>query len=363
MKGTWRQIIVCVTSLLAYILLASCRQTTVTTKPGSTLATMALAPDALSNTLASDGHAAIARGDHLWLSDEQGRFRLVAQAPTGGYFQDPALSPGGDDVAYSLILPQPTAAVRGQSSDFSYQSTIWRTTATGTQSSVVAGDTSDALYDEPVWSPDGRSIYYVRTELSRHDGVAGVLRRIEATTISTAKRLTIVDDAASPDISPDGQWLAFVRMDSLGRVDLWVRRLATGETRRVTDGRFVGIESPRFAPTGETIAFAAALPPLGDPGATAGANSFFGHLLTHLAAPAYAHDTLDGVWMIDLDGTRMRPVGDFYLDTPTVRWTSDRNRLLVYDEVSLVEVDVVHGLKSTILHPGSYRGFDWLMRS
>ena len=78
-----------------------------------------------------------------------------------------------------------------------------------------------------------------------------------------------------------------------------------------------------------------------------------------MAPVASAHELLDNLWLMNLDGTALRPIGTFRFDGPRVRWTAEPNDILLYDEDALYQVDLFNRQSRIIFQPGGYRGFDW----
>jgi Tol biopolymer transport system component len=90
------------------------------------------------------------------------------------------------------------------------------------------------------WSPDGKTIFYQVMHPS-------VLRRVDIKTRTTS---TLLEDAALPDVSPDGSRLAFNTW-SIGHVTL---ANIDGSGRTVIESAF-DTNSPKWSPDGERIAF------------------------------------------------------------------------------------------------------------
>lgn len=100
------------------------------------------------------------------------------------------------------------------------------------------------FYTAPTWHPDGRRLAWVewdhpnmpwdgmRLVLATLAGGEGECPRVAETVVLAGNEDT---SATEPTFSPDGRWLAYV-CDAEGWDDLYLRDLATGETRRLTDG-------------------------------------------------------------------------------------------------------------------------------
>ncbi|HTM25459.1 MAG TPA: hypothetical protein VL225_09725 [Vicinamibacterales bacterium] len=102
------------------------------------------------------------------------------------------------------------------------------------------------------WSPAGdRIAYFVRKEKRKDLVLQNVLtRKIE-------KRFPIksVDMPESPDISPDGKWIAFAGLqNAVG--DVFLLNLETGEIKNLTNDPF-GDYGPTWAPDGKSIVYLA----------------------------------------------------------------------------------------------------------
>jgi hypothetical protein len=102
------------------------------------------------------------------------------------------------------------------------------------------------------WSPKGdRIAYFARTGKQRslilQDVVTGrIVQRIEMRT---------VDVPESPDISPDGRYVAFSALQ--GAVgDIWLLDLTTGELENLTRDEFADY-APTFAPDGKSLVYLA----------------------------------------------------------------------------------------------------------
>lgn len=108
---------------------------------------------------------------------------------------------------------------------------------------------SSAIDTEPVFAPDGRTIYFVSDR-----GGSPQIYRI-GTGGGTPERVTFNGAYnISPAISPDGRTLAFITRINGGTFRLSVMDLASGAVQQISDTS--EDESPSFAPNGRLIVYA-----------------------------------------------------------------------------------------------------------
>lgn len=107
---------------------------------------------------------------------------------------------------------------------------------------------SQAIDTEAVWAPDGKSIYFTSDRGGRPQ-----IYKVPSNG-GRAERITFEGGYnASPDISPDGRYLAMVH-GSGGKFHIAVQDLRSGSLQVLTDGGRA--ESPSFAPNGRMILYA-----------------------------------------------------------------------------------------------------------
>jgi dipeptidyl aminopeptidase/acylaminoacyl peptidase len=163
---------------------------------------------------------------------------------------DPAVSPDGSKITY----------VRDRGDYFSGALSVMR--LDGSHRRIL----DDKPDKSPAWSPDGRTIFFVR-EVARGPESCGELARASVTG-GRARLIRVRSGGASdmwPAVSPDGQRIAFTAWDfcSGGTASPWLRVVDTSgqPTRDLTrlphNGRFPNPEHscPAWSPTGRQIAF------------------------------------------------------------------------------------------------------------
>ncbi|TMD60735.1 MAG: hypothetical protein E6I87_05190 [Chloroflexi bacterium] len=166
--------------------------------------------------------------------------------------------------SYPSLMPDRKTLVFGITlSDASnFGSDVWSVSIDGTNlKTLIQHDRENVFYDTPLIDPTGKVMYvHRRAAIVQNNTYVGNDDSLERVDLATGKMTRVVSDAADPTLSPDGKLLVYVRYDNGAPKGLW--RVATDGT----DNRlFFSIpdswwwmQSPRFAPDGNTIAFSAA---------------------------------------------------------------------------------------------------------
>jgi Tol biopolymer transport system component len=79
-----------------------------------------------------------------------------------------------------------------------------------------------------------------------------------------------------------------------------------------------------------------------------------------LSGEAMAHGFPWEVWLVQADGTGLRQISDILDDDPSVAWSPDGARLLVYGGWGSYLVDVASGDTSSLPYLVGYGSIAWL---
>src|SRR5262245_47593369 len=169
----------------------------------------------------------------LALVDRQGK---VTTLTPPGEFRDIALSPDGTTLAFEQL--DEVAGTRD----------IWTFDLARRQKTRITSDPDDDL--APVWSPDGRTIYFA----SNRDGRSTIFRHAADGTGSDEVSMADSARAVPFNISPQGV-LTFTRPDQRRDLDIWTAPLAHPEEQKPFRASTWRENEPRFSPDGQWIAY------------------------------------------------------------------------------------------------------------
>lgn len=149
--------------------------------------------------------------DALWLRDAAGKLR---QFTVRQFVGQPRWSPDGSRIAYRVTDRDVTSIALQERS--------------GAGARIFA-----RMAETPSWSPDGRQLTFTAWSDAQPKG------QIHVADVDggAPRRLTSLDLTASyPTFSPDGKWISFQATRDDGTRHVWIVEVATGRTRRLTDG-------------------------------------------------------------------------------------------------------------------------------
>ncbi|WP_138413653.1 alpha/beta hydrolase family protein [Sinomonas gamaensis] len=127
-----------------------------------------------------------------------------------------------------------------------------------------------ATLSAPTVHPSGeRCVVAVTRPDFRADAAVGQLWEVSTDGLRPPRRLTRGFRDTSPQYSPDGQWIAFLRAQPGGRPQLFAVEAEGGEPRALTD-RLLGVEAFAWSPDSARLAFTSREPEAGRYGSTDG---------------------------------------------------------------------------------------------
>ncbi len=174
--------------------------------------------------------------DNIWLMNADGSDKKQVTKETFRLLNQPTWSPDGQYIAAKKHFTTQRSAGTGE---------IWLYHVSGgggVQLVERISETVQKELGEPIFAPDGKSIYYTRNvsagpifeyaqdstqslfEIERYD--------IERNEVTTA--VSGYGGSVRPNPSPDGKSISFVRRDK-DRSQLWVKDLSTGVERMIYD--------------------------------------------------------------------------------------------------------------------------------
>jgi Tol biopolymer transport system component len=259
------------------------------------------------------------------------RKQEVYSFPEQSFPASPAVAPDGKTVVFSVF-----SFGKGPE-DPSYGTDLYLINADGTEPRVLLAHKDPAeTFTDPAWSADGKMIYFTRRSPNGE-------YRIERVRLDGSERQVVVESAQNPTLSADGQYLAYISFgNSSQTTQLIIAGVDGGNPRLVLkDFGFQSVSSPRFAPTGNRLVFAAV--PLNPASPSASALSGFDPLAWVRPRTALAHGVPWDLWLINADGSELRQLTMIQEDFPIPTWSPDGAWIAFKGEMGLYVVDVAGG--------------------
>ncbi len=337
-----------------------------------------------------DGKLIYAFDGGIWATDPAGGqpTNLTPTLARDAYAGDPALSPDGATIAYTVVVvPAPAPAASPATARVALPgSDLWLMDRDGGNARrVYAHDQPGVLIQSLIWAADGRSVLYTYTApvLGPDGRYVSSLKEVQRLDVTTGGRARVVKDAQDPGFAPGGGAtpLAYVLVDPQTYAPgLWIAGADGTGGREVVGAasKFLTISGPRFSPDGKTLVFAASGGPTAaaaPAGSVASNESLPGRFARWLVEPffprgAAAHGPPADLYLLALESgalTRLTTIGG---DDPLPAWSPDGRRLAFLTATGLYILDLSApqpvsatspGLKK-ISDRGSYSALIWSPR-
>ena len=113
------------------------------------------------------------------------------------------------------------------------------------------------LYVTPIWSPDGRYIYYGHFVVEDTNAGAVVKYSLNRIAYPVGQPELIATDAFWPQFSPDGSQITYISYDATKDLSILVVAKPDGSqaTEVVPAGKFAAVDAPLFYPDGPPVRF------------------------------------------------------------------------------------------------------------
>jgi len=175
----------------------------------------------------------------------------IFQTPPIWWISTASVSPDGKQVALSYAIPTGFPAIYLMPLDGSSAPHL-----------LFPPSSKDDEYIEPIWSPDGKYIYFVHTNFSsppKKPNQLFPIFDIERIAYPNGTPVKLLTDAYWPRLSPDGSRLVYVSENPDDKTDRLFIAAADGSNPRQVElkGAVVPtiIDAPLFLPDGKTLLF------------------------------------------------------------------------------------------------------------
>jgi Tol biopolymer transport system component len=238
---------------------------------------------------------------------DSGRLAQLFHAPDQAWVTAASISPDGQKIIIAYAPPPEPGEIQ-----FGY-SGLYQLSADGSgepQAVLERADPKES-YASPLWSPDGRYLYYVHLRTTEAESGGSVTTyAIERLTFPDGKPETVVDGAFWPRLSPDGSKLVYITYNSASFSNALYVSDADGQNPILIlpSATFSAVDAPVFSPDGEAVLFSA----VGSGPATSLSwlDQLFGVQIA--SAASSAHNVPSDWWQVSVKGEGLKRLTKLY---------------------------------------------------
>jgi Tol biopolymer transport system component len=219
------------------------------------------------------------------------------------------------------------------------------------------------VLDTPQWAQGGRVYYTVRRVTNGRESQS-VVRQTEG-----GQPETVVENAYNAAVSADEASIVYLRNTRAGQSLMHKTLSETGDgCELISDAVFQYLSLPRMSPDGKRVALGGSGEPNlqgpsgcgGDPKAKPAAAGLIDSVVAALSPPvAEAHGLPADMYTLGIDGSSLTRVADIKDDDPSVAWSPDSSKLVIFGVAALYAVDSKGGTPEKLVDQGGYGGVDW----
>jgi len=238
---------------------------------------------------------------------DSGKLTRLFHAPEQAWLTAASVSPDNKKIVIAYAPPPASGEVQFGYSDL-YQ---LPSDGSGEPQPLLQRSDPKESYASPLWSPDGRYLYYLHLHSTQTTGGNPVTKyAIERLVYPNGKPETIVEDAFWPRLSPDGSKLIYITYNSASFSNALYVSDADGKnpTQILPSETFSAVDAPLFSPDGKSVLFSA----VGSGPATS--LSWFDQLLgvQRVSASEAAHNVPSDWWRVPATGGKVERLTKIY---------------------------------------------------